>query len=137
MHIKFPILGLVDNDNFLYFFDKEERLKKTSEDIFKKGVLPGEKYIDSNGFIFKVINIKKIGYAPFFGFSLVLKGRQIKIEMEFDPNVEKMELSTLKQIALEKVEKTKQFWKEAWSIKDLKNAIKNAQSFEELIILFK
>jgi hypothetical protein len=139
--IKFPILSFKKKDKFLYYFEKEKEFLTTTELILKQKVFEGLTIVDSDGFVYKFKHAKKIGYVGFFGINPLLKGwwkdREIKIEMEFEPNVEKIELSALKQIALEKVEKSKQFWKEAWSIKELKNAINEAKTFEELITLFK
>ena len=139
--IKFPIVTFKKDNHFLYYFEKENELLTTTELLLNQKVFKGYTIVDSEGFIYKFKNAKKIGYVGFFGINPLLKGwwkdREIKIEMEFESNIEKMELSNLKQIALEKVEKSHQFLNEAFNIKDLKKSINEVNSFKELITLFR
>jgi hypothetical protein len=139
--MKFPVISFKLNNNFIYYFEKEEELLTTTEELLKNQVFKGYIIIDTDGFMYKFKNAKKVGYVGFFGINPLLKGwwrdREISVEMEFEPNIEKMELESLKRIAKEKVEKSKQIWKEAWDIKDLTHAIDKAETYLELLTLFK
>ena len=136
--MEFPILGLVDNDNMLYVFENDKHLKNTSLELYnRRGSQPNERYIDSKGNIFKVKRVKNLGYKGLFGFSLLLKGRQIRIETEFYPVSEVMDLQEVKKIISERVDKKKGFWQSSWDIGELKQKINNAESFKNLFLLLK
>ncbi|HEU4497475.1 MAG TPA: hypothetical protein VFR70_10520 [Flavobacterium sp.] len=140
--MEFPVIVLKEKDNMIYYYKKKKDLLKTTEELaLRKKVFDRTTIIDSEGYAYKVKGITKSGYVGFFGLNPLLKNwwsdREIKIELEFEPNIEKIELSALKQIALEKVEKSKRFWSEAWDIEDLKKAINDAITFESLIGLFR
>lgn len=137
----FPIITFKEGNNFLYFFDKEKDFSTTTELLLKKEIFKGFIIVDSDGFIYKIKHVKKVGNIGFFGINPLLKDwwkdREIRVEFEFEPNLEKIHLDTLKEIVIEKVEKAKQFWRESWSIKELRDAINNAKTFQELICLFR
>lgn len=135
--MKFPILSFKEGENYIYFIEKEKVLLTTTESLLKKGVFNKFVIVDSNGFVFKFKNAKKVGYVGFFGINPLLKewwkDREIKIEMDFENNIEKMELNDLKELLHGKLEKTKQFW----NLKNLRKAINEAKTYQEIIILFK
>jgi hypothetical protein len=139
--MKYPIIALKKNDSLIYHLESENYLLITTEKLLKQNVFLNSNLIDSDGFNYNIRNAKKISYIGFFGLNPLLKNwwndREIKIELEFEPEVKQIDITILKQILTEKVEKSKWFWRASWDIKDLKNAITNAQNYEELIMLFK
>lgn len=137
INMEFPILGIVDNDNMLYVFLNDEQFHRTSLDLFERGVMPNERYIDSCGEIYRVKEIINLGYTPFWGFSLLLKGRQIKIKTEFHPVSDRINIDELKRIVIERVLRKKSFWESSWDIDELIEAVNKAKSFQEIINMFK
>lgn len=139
--MNFPVIVFKNQDNFIYYFDKEKSLMTTTERLLGKKIFSNCKIVDSSGFVYKFKNAKKIGYVGFYGINPLLKSwwnnREILIEMEFEPDIVKIELNDLKSILIEKVEKSKSLWNEAWSLKELKQAIQQAETFQALIIIFK
>lgn len=135
--MKFPLIGLVENDDMIYVIEDPKVLTSTSEEIFNQGVLPNEKYIDSEGYIYKVKSIQKIGNAALWGWNPLLKGKQIKIKTEYFPATERMELDQFKTTIITRVNKKKKFWESAWDISELIEKIDNAKSFKEIIKFLK
>lgn len=133
----YPILGFVDNDNMIYVFQNGQHFESTSFEIFNQDKNQSQKYIDSEGCVYKIKNVENLGFKGFFGFSLLLKGRQIKIRTEFYSVTEKVSLEDLKSELLEKIDKKKSYWKTSWDISELKQQINIAGNFKELFLILK
>jgi hypothetical protein len=135
--MEFPVLGLVDNDDMLYVYENNDPLTKTSKELYERGILPNERYIDSRGDIYKVKKVINLGFRGLWGFNLLLKGRQIKIKMEFFPVTERFELGNFKNLILDRVEKKRTFWENTWSIAELRQKIVDTTSHKEVMELIK
>jgi hypothetical protein len=132
--LKYPIICLSKKNHMIYLYSNYSDMRKTSEDLL--GIWSDVKIIDSQGLEFKINEVKKTGLRGIFGWNPLLKGKSIYVDFVFSDG-KNVDFVTLKNEIINRVEKTKQFWKEAWSIKELKNAINEAKTFEELISLFR
>lgn len=139
--MKFPIIYFKEGRSFIYFMEKEKDLLDTTEKLLKEEMFKDFVIVDGNGFFYKYKDAKKIGSDGFLGITLVLKrwfnNKAKRVEIEFQPNVEKLELSNLKTTITNKVENKRHFLKDSLSLEDLKKTINEAKTFEELILIFK
>ncbi|MBD3906404.1 hypothetical protein NAL32_20980 [Chryseobacterium sp. Ch-15] len=135
--IQYPIFVLQKGDDIIYVFSNEKYLKSTNTEIFEKLDYKDTVHIDSLGNKYKIDKAFKVKNIGLFGFNPLLKGKQILIDFEYESEVEKITLDDFKKDILARVDKTKKIWKSAWDIEELKNAISNSQSFEEIAVLLK
>lgn len=134
--MNFPILCLKEKDNMVYYFESVKSLEYTSDELFKAGVFKGVKYIDAIGMKYHILETQKIGYVGLWGWNPLLKGRQIKVRHKFSES-EKVNIDNLKDELITKVKKHRQYWSESWDINELVMKIYEANSFIEVIKLFK
>jgi hypothetical protein len=78
----FPVIALKKERDELYVFLEENKLKVTSEELlYQRKIFDGVEFIDSVGKIYKILSVKKTGWGTaLFGYSLMQKGRLIKID---------------------------------------------------------
>ena len=131
--LRFPILAIKEGDKMLYTFKNDKVLKYTSERLLSIGIFKNVVYIDSNLKQFHIKQVVKLGYAGLFGFNPFLKGRQIKISIEFEPEVKEIDLQSFKEIILNKINSNKSFWKNTWDLNQLTNLINDAQNAQDII----
>lgn len=132
--LKYPVICLSEKDYMIYLYSNYSDMRRTSEDLL--GIWNDVKIIDSQGLEFKINEVIKTGLRGIFGWHPLLKGKSIYVDFVFSDG-KNVDLVKLKNELINRVEKTKQFWKEAWSIKELKNAINEAKTFKEIITLFR
>jgi hypothetical protein len=132
--LKFPVICLSKKNHMIYLYSDYSDMRRTSENLLS--VWNDVKIIDSQGLEFKVDEVRKAGLRGIFGWHPLLKGKSIYADFIFSDG-KNVDFSELRNELINRVEKTKEFWKEAWSIKELKNAINEAKTFEELIIIFR
>lgn len=137
MELNFPVFAFQKNDNMIYVFFDERKLKSTNIEILRDVNYKGIKLIDSNGNVYIIDKAYKVKYVGFYGFSFLKKGRQILVDFEFDSNVKTIELPDFKNEILSRIDKMKYIWESAWDIEDLKSRIMNSNSFEEIASLIK
>ncbi len=135
MELQYPIFCFQKQDNFIYIFFKDNDLKSTSEGFLNEGGFVGDTIIDKTGQKFKIKKAYKVKNLGLWGFNPLLKSRHILVDFEYEPEVEKIALDDFKKDILARVDKTKKIWQSAWDIEELKNAIANSQSFEEIAVL--
>lgn len=135
MGLKYPIFVLQKGDDMIYVFSNEKDLKSTNTEIFENLDYKNSVHIDSLGNIHKIDKAFKVKNLGLFGFNPLLKGKQILIDFEYTSEVEKIALDDFKKDILARVDKTKKIWQSAWDIEELKNAIANSKSFEEIAVL--
>lgn len=135
--MKYPILGLVENDNMIYIFENDDQFHSTFMELFNDCIQFKVKYIDSRGDIYRVEDVINLGYKGFYGYSLILKGRQIKIKTEFFPVTESINLEDLKIMVIGKIWEKQSFWKESWDIDELINKVTTSITYNQLFLLLK
>lgn len=96
--MEYPVLAIKISDNNIYAFFSEAELSFTSIELLENGV-----FDDANFNVFLIKHIECLGWATsFWGYSLLKKGRQIKIKMNFEFS-NKMDLYEVKSIISAKV----------------------------------
>jgi len=135
--LRYPVITVPRNDNMVYVFLKEKDLKSTSEELLSKLDYRSIELIDSSGHKFRIKKAFKIKYLGLWGFNPLLKGRQILIDFEYEQEIEIVDLKDFKQEIISRMDKKKQIWQSGWDISELKSAILNSSSFEEIAHLLK
>ncbi|GAB3936073.1 hypothetical protein [Mucilaginibacter myungsuensis] len=135
--LNYPIVLFRKNDNMIYVFFNDKDFKSTNEELLKKIDHKDLEVIDSSGLKYKIDRAYKVKYLGLWGFSLLLKGRQILIDYDFNTIVEQLSLENFKAEIIKRLEKKKGFWSSAWSLKELKQVIANCSSFAEIMSLLK
>jgi hypothetical protein len=74
----YPVIAVKEKDPNIYYFESFKPLRQTTQALFDEGIYDNVKFIDSNGFVFVVSETKKVGFAGFWGYHPLLKGRQSK-----------------------------------------------------------
>ena len=128
----FPLIAIKKDDQNIYYFESAKPLNQTSQELFDKKIYNQVKFIDSNGFVYDVKNVKKIGLAWLWGFNPFLKGKQIKIALEYDVHPNAMNLDDLKSIVLNLISS-----KQDCVIDELKGQIFSATTHAEVIKLLR
>jgi hypothetical protein len=101
--MEYPVLVIKASDDNLYVFFSEEELSFTSVGLLKNGVFDNTNFIDRNLNVFLIKHIERIGWAtPFWGYSFLKKGRQIKIKISFQLS-NKMSINEVKSIVSSKI----------------------------------
>jgi hypothetical protein len=102
--MKFPVLAFKENDTGLFVYMNQKELEITSEYLLEqKKVFNEVNFIDSSGKIFRITTVKRIGWATcLFGYSLIRKGRLIKIKFDLQ-QIGQMEISHFKTLIVEKL----------------------------------
>lgn len=78
-------MGYRENEDFLYYIPTEKLLKLSSVELLASNVFKNVVFVDSAGISRKVKSVWKTGWSNVFGgYSLMLKGRGVKIEFEFE-----------------------------------------------------
>jgi hypothetical protein len=135
--LKYPVIVLPKKDNMVYVYFKEKELKSTSEELLQKLDYTSLDLIDVSGLKHKIKRAFKVKYLGLWGFNPLLKGRQILIDFEYEPELEQVLLSDFKEKIIYRVDRTKQIWQSGWDINELKEAISNSSSFKEIANLLK
>lgn len=137
VELKYPIIVLPKKSNMVYVYFKEKDLKSTSEELLRKLDYPNLDLIDASGCKYKIKRAFKVKYLGLWGFNPLLKGRQILVDFEYEPEVEQLFLSDFKNDIIHRVDRTKRIWQSGWDINELKEAVTNSSSFEEIANLLK
>ena len=135
--LKYPVIAIPRNDNMVYVYLREKDLKLTSEELLSKLDYRNIELIDSSGHKYRIKKAFKVKYLALWGFNPLLKGRQILIDFDYDPDVEQVSLSDFKKNVINRVDKTKHIWQSGWEISELKGAVADSTSFEEIAYLLK
>lgn len=135
--LKYPVIVLPRGDNMVFVYFSEKELKSTSEELLEKVNYTNLDLIDAFGRKFKIKRAFKVKYLGLLGFNPLLKGRQILIDFEYEPEIEEVQLSDFKENIIYRIGKTKQIWKSGWNINELIESITNSVSFKEIAIFLK
>ena len=127
----FPIIALKERDPMIYAFAKESEINRTTTELLKKKVFNNTFFFDASGEKFSIKKVIEKGWAtPFWGYSILWKGRLVKIDFELQQEGF-IELEELKNLLLEKIEKSKNYL-----LKELIPYIKTAKDYYTLYNLF-
>ncbi|MDM1552839.1 hypothetical protein [Empedobacter falsenii] len=137
VELKYPVFTFQKNNNMIYVFFKERNLKSTSENLLNEHGFIGNIIIDSLGNKFRIKNVSKVKYLGLWGFNPLLKGRQILIDFEYESKLDQISLEDFKKEILLRINKTKKIWISSWDINELRDAILNSSSFDEIAHLLK
>ncbi len=137
MKLQYPVFAFQKGDDMIYVFFNDKDLKSTNTEIFEKLNYTDTVHIDSLGNKYKVDKAFKVKNLGLFGFNLLLKGKQILIDFEYEPEIRQITLNNFKKDILIRIDKTKKIWQSAWDIEELKNAIENSLSFKDIAELLK
>ncbi|GGH25180.1 hypothetical protein FAZ19_15845 [Sphingobacterium alkalisoli] len=137
VELSYPVFVLPRKSNMVYVYFKEKDLKSTSEELLQKLDYTNLDLIDVSGYMYKIKKVFKVKYLGLWGFNPLLKGRQILVDFEYAPEVEKVLLSDFKKDIIHRIDKTKQIWQPGWDMGELKEAVTNSSSFEEIADLLK
>ncbi|MCA6516135.1 MAG: hypothetical protein IM577_11145 [Chitinophagaceae bacterium] len=95
--LKYPVIVLPRKDNMVYVYFTEKELKSTNEELLQKFGYTNLVLIGASGCKHKIKKAFKVKYLGLWGFNPLLKGRQILIDFEYEPEVEQVLLSDLKR----------------------------------------
>jgi len=137
VELNYPIIVLSKKDNMVYAYFNDKELKSTSEELLKKLDYTNLELIDRFGCKYKINKAFKIKYLGLWGFNPLLKGRQILIDFEYDPEVQSVSLDNFKEEIIISVEKKKRFWETSWDIDELKQKVNQSSTFNEMAELLK
>lgn len=133
--MKFPITIFDEKDPMVYSFPDEKSLKKSSEELFAKNVWKSYRFIDSDGYEYSVLDVRRAGTRGFMGWNPLLKGKQIWVEFDLSER-KSIDVDVFKSILLNRVSLSESFWEESYDIDELKEEIRQSHDFETLIKFF-
>ncbi len=137
VELNYPVIVLSRMDNMVYVYFNDKDLKSTSEELLKKLDYTNLELIDRFGCKYKINRAFKVKYLGLWGFNPLLKGRQILIDFEYDPEVQSVSLDDFKEEIIKRVEKKKRFWETSWDIDELKQKVNQSSTFSEIAELLK
>jgi len=126
----FPVIAFKKKGEELYVFLKENKLKVTNKElVYQKKIFEGVEFIDSLGKIYKILSIKKNGWATLlFGYNLTQKGRLIKIDFELE-ETRKINIEEFKALVIKWAKKKHPYFQE------IEKGLIKANSYSEMINL--
>ena len=127
----FPIICLKEHDKMIYGFSNSKRFHIADNELVQEGVFSSVLIIDSLGNRYEVRSVKVLGWAtPFWGYSLLRKGRQVHIEFDL---IEKgnVSLVELKYILVDKIQNNPYYY-----ANELLPLMERANNFEAVFKLF-
>ncbi|RZJ76300.1 MAG: hypothetical protein EOO45_02800, partial [Flavobacterium sp.] len=127
--MKYPIIQIFQNDKNIYA--KEDGLAIASVNLMP--IFVNSVILDSTGNVYRVKKAFRIGWAYFFGYSLLMKGRTAKIDFEFT-EIEKYSLETLKELLVSKLQNgvERRFWYTEKNIPSLIARINQSEDYSSL-----
>ncbi len=133
--IIYPII-ILREDAIIYGFKRsEEFLITTIEGLNRKAYDSGI-IIDSTGNKFKLLGAKKIGWGnTFFGFTLIRKGRLIKIEPKLK-ELGEVSFFEMKNVIIDQLKKNKHYWNPYGSVETMIEMVESSESKTELVNIF-
>ncbi|WP_207534481.1 hypothetical protein [Desertivirga arenae] len=93
--------------------------------------------VDRLGHKYKINKAFKVKYLGLWGLNPLLKGRQILIDFEYDPEIQSVSLDDFKEEIIKRLEKKKRFWETSWNVEELKQKVFNSPTFSGIAELLK
>jgi hypothetical protein len=132
----YPILVIEIDENRIYAFSKSRDFSFVDEELAEKLGFEGLRVIDSSGNEFRIKSFEKIGWGTIFGgYSLLTKGRQIKLEFDFE-YLNKIHLTDFKELTKRIVKNGKERIELPEGSTGLLKAIEEAETTQQIISLF-
>ncbi|KAA6437968.1 hypothetical protein FEM33_19035 [Dyadobacter flavalbus] len=108
-------------------------LTKTTSAGLRNRLFENIVIVDSNGFTYFVKNATKVkGLGRFFGYNIFLN-QTILVDLNFEPNIEKIQLNDLKKKMVKNVHKEKAFWASGGNFDKIIELINHSESINALI----
>jgi hypothetical protein len=131
VQLNLPAIGFKDNDKNIYVFDKTIGIiSKGGQNFYKNLTI-----IDSKGSCYRLSNAKIKGNANFI-LSLRYFQPMKEMSLEFDKQ-DSFNLSSLQDKIFAHVSSNAKHWLVLDTLQGIKSQIYSAQSFEELIMIFR
>lgn len=132
----YPILVIEIDEKRIYAFSKSRDFSLVDEGLVKKLGFEGLRVIDSIGNEFRIKSFEKIGWGTIFGgYSLLTKGRQIKLEFDFE-YMNKFHLKDFKELTKRIVKNGKEKIELPEGSAGLLKTIEEAEHIRQIISLF-
>ncbi|TSD67270.1 hypothetical protein FFF34_007705 [Inquilinus sp. KBS0705] len=131
--MQYPIIQLFENDKNIYAQSKgPEQASVSLFHIFVNSII-----LDSQGYKRKVKEIRKVGWANFWGYHPLIKGRTAKIEYEFSEQ-EHLSLDNFKSLVTERLLAgvNKGFWYAKKDIPFLVNKVSESYDYKSVVECF-
>ncbi|WP_285008666.1 hypothetical protein [Pedobacter faecalis] len=131
--INYPILHLFKADKNIYTKAKGPELASTS--LF--GIFKDSYILDAQGKFFQVRGVRRVGWAYFFGYHPLMKGRTARVEYEFE-DVNQLALPKFKEYVIERLKSgvSKGFWYSKKDIPMLIRKVEDASSYSVVVECF-
>ncbi len=137
MEIIYPVIVLPKHDDMVYVYFTERQLKSTTEQLLPTLNNAEMRILDASRQCRKINRVYKVKYLGLWGYNPLLKGRQILVDFEYEPETERVVLTNVIKEIVYRVEKTRHIWESGWDIEVLKRAISNSSSIDEIANLLK
>lgn len=135
--IAFPIICYKATDPFIYAFRDLKQFSIADKQLVENGIFNGTFIVTSNGKTYKIAEVINKGWAtPFWGYSLFIKGIQIKVDFRivFESDIT---LDELKQFTSERVKNNSEIWNNLGILADeICILIDNAETYDSVIKIF-
>lgn len=132
--IAFPIL-IIKNEENIYFYSNYKTLSRTTIELVESKVFDNTIIYDAQGHTIKIkkVNVRK--WANFFGgISLILKGRQVIVDFEFE-YLDNISIEKLKELVIVKIMSDKRgiYFNKSAIIEKVSEAL----SYEQIYLSFR
>jgi hypothetical protein len=133
---RYPIIQIIIGDKTIYALNTKQGLERYSDlgslQVFNESVI-----LDSTGKRYIVKKAIKKGWAYFFGYHPLHKGRTVKIDFIFD-DIKQLSLMEFKETVIHQLDIGigRSSWYRKKDIPDLILRINNSKSFEDVIAIF-
>jgi hypothetical protein len=136
--MRYPVLRFRKNEKTFYAYAHEKEFNKADLKLTLNGVFNNTNVIDSDGKLYLIKGAKKKDWAtPLWGYSLLIKGRQIVVKFLIE-QVGELSLSDFKKIILDNIKLNLNYYRVyAGGPEYFIKTINEANTFPEIINLFK
>lgn len=133
--IAYPIIVLRENA-IIYGFKKSKEFLITTVEGLNRNAYDSGIIIDSSGNKFKLLGATRIGWGnTFFGFTLIRKGRLIKIEPKLK-ELGGISFFEMKNIIIDQLKKNKHYWKPYGGVEMMIGMVESSENKTELVNIF-
>ena len=87
---------LTKYDAMIYIYRDSKSLTTTSEELVKNNVWSNCEIIDSQGYLYEILDVKTVGSTGLWGWNPLIKGRGVRVAFNFSP-AQHLALDEIKQ----------------------------------------